>query len=96
MNDRITRLKSCVIIQDLIRFNDISRTSQFFHLNKGVLQSIQTSCRVFFYTNLKVLKALHYDFLYEVVKSFETDVAADATAEVLGLMQYGVTNVIIF
>lgn len=94
MNDRIRRLKTCVVIQDLIRFNDISKTSQFFHLNKGVLQSIQTSCRVFFYTNLKILKALHYDFLFEVVKSFETDVAADVTAEVLELMQYGVISVV--
>ena len=78
------------MLQDLIRFNDLSKTSAFFHLNKGVLQSIQTTCRVFFYTNLKILKALHYDFLYEVIKSFESDIAADVTTEVLELIQYGV------
>ena len=90
MNIRIRRLKSCIVLQDLIRFNDINKTSKFFHLNKGVLQSIQTTCKVFFYMNLKILKALHYDFLYEVIKSFESDIAADVTAEVLDLIQYGV------
>lgn len=86
----IKRLRSCIVLQDLIRFSDINKTSKFFRLNKGVLQSIQTTCKVFFYTNLKILKALHYDFLYEVIKSFEADIAAEATSEVLELIQYGV------
>ena len=83
-------MKSCIVLQDLVRLNNITKTSEFFHINKGVLQNIQTTCKVFFYTNLKILKALHYDFLYEVIKSFESDIAADVTSEVLELIQYGV------
>lgn len=79
-------------MQDLLRFNDIGKTSQFFRLNKGIVQNLQTASVIFYYTNMKILKALHYDFLYEVVKSFESDIAGDVTSEVLDLIQYGVNN----
>ena len=48
----------------------------------------------FYYTSISILIALHYDFLYEVVKSFESDIAGDVTSEVLDLIQYGVNNCI--
>ena len=46
--------------------------------------------KVFFHMNLKVLKCLHYDALYEIFKSFETDVTAELSPEALLLINQGV------
>lgn len=77
-------------MRDLILFNNLHRTQRLFGLSKGVLQSIQMAYKVFFHMNLKVLKSLHYDFLYEVFKSFETDITAELTPEAVAFVNQGV------
>ena len=77
-------------MNDLLRFDNLERTKHIFGLSKGVLQSLQTACRVFYHTNLRVLKCLHYDLLYEVFKGFEMHMATDLTPETLALVNLGV------
>ena len=86
----LRRYVGCLVVRDLILFNNLNRTQALFGLSKGVLQSIQMAYKVFFHMNLKVLKALHYDFLYEVFKSFETDITAELTPEALAFVNQGV------
>lgn len=78
------------MVRDLIQFNNLNRTQRLFGLTKGTLQGIQMAYKVFFHMNLKVLKCLHYDSLYEVFKSFETDVTAELSPEALLLINQGV------
>ena len=86
----LRRYVGCLVVRDLILFNNLNRTQALFGLSKGVLQSIQMAYKVFFHMNLKVLKALLYDFLYEVFKSFETDITAELTPEALAFVNQGV------
>ena len=87
---RLKRFLACLVVNDLLRFDNLERTKQIFGLSKGVLQGVQTACRVFYHTNLRVLKCLHYDLLYEVFKGFEMHMATDLTPETLALVNLGV------
>ena len=87
---RLKRFLACLVVNDLLRFDNLERTKHIFGLSKGVLQSLQTACRVFYHTNLRVLKCLHYDLLYEVFKGFEMHMATDLTPETLALVNLGV------
>ena len=93
IQNKLKRFLLCLVVRDLLTYDNLDRTKQLFGLTKGVLQSVQMACRVFYHMNLRILKCLHYDLLYEVFKSFESIVVADLTPETLFLINKGVSFV---
>lgn len=88
--NRLKRFLACLVVSDLLRFDSLEHTKEIFGLSKGVLQGVQTAFKVFYHINMRVLKCLHYDLLYDVFKGFEMHVATDLTPETLALVNLGV------
>ena len=90
--NRLKRFLTCLVVNDLLRFNNLEHTKQIFGITKGSLQNIQTAFKVFYHTNLRLLKCLHYDLLYEVFKGFDMHLVTDITPETLELVNLGVVS----